>query len=170
MITPDEYKKLIACREAINEVRKIITGLKVNEVDPKVFNESNQILKDFGFDSVHDFMDWNYKVSLETYKECIVVEGSCDGCPNDKIPNCVKLYGNCKEIIGTYGNPINADPELVKEQVKVLAFRRRFKLGGETGIKLLISQKKTNTDCPSGKGFYVDYSKTKDFPFDLFWQ
>lgn len=166
MLTQNEISNL-------KEARKLIEEYRQNEstnidLKNKQFEILNQNLMKLGYESLTQFLDYNEKVSIEIYIECVPIDGYCDGCPGNPLPKCKELihYKGCQTIKDILPKDLNIN--VVKTLIATNSFRRERRGGG-----IVINNARINKsilkDCASNHGFYIDGSKVKEFPFDIFW-
>lgn len=122
----------------------------------KMTLEVNAILLSQGFESASVFKEWQDKLCLEEFKKCYPIEGYCDGCHGLPEPCCIQFFPDpC----------VSAEkPEATLNifTMSMEAVRDRTYLDYGTIWKW-------KEGCPKDHGFFIDTSKIKEPPVDLFW-
>jgi len=174
MISDEDIKKILICREAIDKHRVFKTQFRSKiesaenkdktkeELEPHRTESTlarNAVLKEQGFDDYHAFKEWNDKVCFETFKEFYPLSGFCDYCGEQELKeqNCIKTYGltDCTSRKNGGGLDWGAWSEAYrgfKEDTNRVIKDRYYGL------------------CPDGHGFYVVIADIKEPPFDIFWK
>jgi hypothetical protein len=162
-----DIKKLKDCRKAIDKYKK--STFKDHKEKLDLSNELNQVMKGNGFvgedgeGSVETFRKWNEQKNYEAYLECRPLQGTCDKCVGYKgTPPCQIKYDN-KACVFTPG--VLEQVQVTLEQIQRLCFK--FYLSADSS---LVETSTRRALCPEGHGWYVDKTKTKDFPFDIRWR
>ena len=151
-----EIDRLIRCRKAIDYF--LVYYPHVDEsYDQCVFYIKEELKKE-GFESLKEFVDYNYSICLEEYQRCHPLRGSCDYCGEDelKVQPCIKKFGMIQCSNRAKGTGVDRGGQ------EYAFYLWQNNLG-------IIRNGKRVSHCLDGHGYYEDMTEDKEFSFDVCW-